>query len=57
MKHDEAIQRLQSIKNQGLQVLRLLEVFEAVILQDLEVFGGITSCVSKNVLVNGALPD
>ena len=25
MKHDEAIQRLQSIKGQGLQVLRLLE--------------------------------
>jgi hypothetical protein len=25
MKHDEAIQRLQSIKSQGLQVLRLLE--------------------------------
>jgi len=25
MTHDEAIQRLQSIKNQGLQVLRLLE--------------------------------
>jgi hypothetical protein len=25
MKHDEAIQRLQSIKSQGLQILRLLE--------------------------------